>query len=145
VRIKLIRASLLEVSRPEEGREVRLISWFSGRGSRTVEDLRRAARLRVHHAPFISPAASFSQDSWVTVKVDGDRFLLGTESIENSDWVLALILPYRDMILMSARPIRQTLIVFLLIISLTLSLALPVDCPIAARREKEPRSPSRSP
>jgi hypothetical protein len=99
----------------------------------------------VHHAPFISPAASFSQDSWVTVKVDGDRFLLGTESIENSDWVLALILPYRDMILMSARPIRQTLIVFLLIISLTLSLALPVDCPIAARREKEPRSPSRSP
>ncbi len=81
----------------------------------------------MHHAPFISPAASFSQDSWVTVKVDGDRFLIGTESIENSDWVLALILPYRDIILMSARPIRQMLIVFLLIIPLTLSLALLVS------------------
>ncbi len=71
--------------------------------------------------------AAFSQDSWVTVKVNGDRFLLGTESIENSDWVLALILPYRDIILMSARPIRQMLIVFLLIIPLTLSLALLVS------------------
>ncbi len=65
----------------------------------------------------------YSAESWDTISFGRRKYLVGTQSIENSDWVLFFMLPYRDVIRMSARPIRQILFVFLLFVPLTLLLA----------------------
>jgi two-component system sensor histidine kinase YesM len=66
-------------------------------------------------------------ESWRTMSLGGAQYLAGTQAIANSDWVLVLLLPYRDIVRMSARPIRQMLVVFLLIIPLTLLFAFLVS------------------
>jgi two-component system, sensor histidine kinase YesM len=69
----------------------------------------------------------FSTESWSTVALGTGTYLVGTQSIENSDWVLALVMPRRDIVRMSARPNRQMLLVLLLIIPLTLLFAFAVS------------------
>jgi two-component system sensor histidine kinase YesM len=65
----------------------------------------------------------FATESWGTISSGGGRYLVGSRSIENSDWILFFVLPYRDIVRMSARPTRQILFVFLLFVPLTLLLA----------------------
>ena len=69
----------------------------------------------------------FSAESWNALSVGNGKYLVGTQGIENSDWVLALAMPYRDIVRLSARPIRQMLLVFFLIIPLTLLFAFVVS------------------
>jgi two-component system sensor histidine kinase YesM len=66
--------------------------------------------------------------SWSTVSLPGaGAFLVGTQGIENSDWTLLLVVPYRDIVRLSSRPLRQMLLVLLLIIPLSMLFALVVS------------------
>jgi two-component system, sensor histidine kinase YesM len=89
----------------------------------TVGDRYRALWEKVH----ARHEGDFSVESWDTLSVGNGKYLVGTQSIGNSDWVLALMLPYRDIVRLSARPIRQMLLVFCLIIPLTLLVAFVVS------------------
>jgi len=66
----------------------------------------------------------FSSESWETVSFYGERYLVGSRSVGNSEWVLALVLPYRDIVRLSAKPVRQMSVVLLLIVPLSLLFAL---------------------
>src|SRR5208337_1776534 len=50
-------------------------------------------------------------------------YLVGTEAIEGTDWVLMLVLPNRDIVRLSARPAQKMLFVFAFMTPLTLFLA----------------------
>jgi len=65
----------------------------------------------------------FGSESWDTVTLARNTYLVGTEAIEGTDWVLMLVLPNRDIVRLSARPAQRMLFVFAFMTPLTLFLA----------------------
>jgi two-component system, sensor histidine kinase YesM len=61
--------------------------------------------------------------SWQTIPARRGKVLVGSQAVASTDWTLLMILPYRDIVRLSARPARQMAFVLLLIIPLTLVLA----------------------
>ncbi|MGD0728133.1 MAG: sensor histidine kinase [Spirochaetia bacterium] len=65
----------------------------------------------------------FGTESWDTVSLARSTYLVGTQVIEGTDWVLMLVLPNRDIVRLSARPAQKMLLVFASMTPLTLFLA----------------------
>ena len=65
----------------------------------------------------------FGTESWDTITIARSAYLVGTQSIEGTDWVLMLVLPTRDIVRLSTRPVQKMLIVFASMTPLTLFLA----------------------
>jgi two-component system sensor histidine kinase YesM len=65
----------------------------------------------------------FGTESWDTITIARSAYLVGTQSIEGTDWVLMLVLPTRDIVRLSTRPAQKMLIVFASMTPLTLFLA----------------------
>ena len=65
----------------------------------------------------------FDTESWNTVSLARSTYLVGTQVIEGTDWVLMLVLPNRDIVRLSARPAQKMLLVFASMTPLTLFLA----------------------
>jgi two-component system sensor histidine kinase YesM len=65
----------------------------------------------------------FSSETWETTSHGGRTYLVGTQAIANTDWTLMLLLPRRDIVRMSARPVQQMLLAFLAVIPLMLLFA----------------------
>ncbi|HVO40320.1 MAG TPA: sensor histidine kinase [Spirochaetia bacterium] len=70
-----------------------------------------------------SRQGDFTGESWLTLPSPGGKLLVGTQGVADSDWILLLALPSRDIVRLSARPARQMAFVLALIIPLTLVLA----------------------
>jgi len=73
------------------------------------------------------PGGDFSAEKWLPVTVEGRRYLVGTQDIQDSDWTLLIALPERDIVRASTKPARQMLAVFLFIVPLTLFFAFLVS------------------
>ncbi len=70
----------------------------------------------------------FGTEKWATVRLGtSGPYLVGTQGIENSNWVLFLLVPRRDIVSLSAQPTRQMLLVFFLIVPLSLLFAFGVS------------------
>ena len=65
----------------------------------------------------------FGPESWDTVTLARSTYLVGTQAIDGTDWVLMLVLPNRDIVRLSARPAQRMLFVFAFMTPLTLFLA----------------------
>jgi two-component system sensor histidine kinase YesM len=65
----------------------------------------------------------FGAESWDTMTLARSTYLVGTQAIEGTDWVLMLVLPNRDIVRLSARPAQRMLFVFAFMTPLTLFLA----------------------
>ena len=65
----------------------------------------------------------FGSESWDTVTLARNTYLVGTQAIEGTDWVLMLVLPNRDIVRLSARPAQKMVFVFAFMTPLTLFLA----------------------
>jgi two-component system sensor histidine kinase YesM len=65
----------------------------------------------------------FGSEAWDTITFARSAYLVGTQAIEGTDWVLMLVLPTRDIVRLSARPAQKMLIVFASMTPLTLFLA----------------------
>jgi two-component system sensor histidine kinase YesM len=65
----------------------------------------------------------FASESWDSVAIGPGSWLVGTQAIEGTDWVLVLALPTRDIVRLSARPALKMLLVFASMTPLTLFLA----------------------
>ncbi|MGA2641039.1 MAG: sensor histidine kinase, partial [Spirochaetia bacterium] len=65
----------------------------------------------------------FAAESWDAVTLKRSSYLVGTQAIEGTDWVLMLVLPNRDIVRLSARPAQKMLLVFASMTPLTLFLA----------------------
>lgn len=65
----------------------------------------------------------FGPESWDTVTLARNTYLVGTQAIDGTDWVLMLVLPNRDIVRLSARPAQRMVFVFAFMTPLTLFLA----------------------
>ncbi len=80
-----------------------------------------------------SAAGAPADGSWRTVRVGGERLLVGTQAIRGSDWALLLQVPYDDIMRMTVGARRQVILVSLLMIPLALGLALLVSASATRR------------
>ena len=86
----------------------------SGHPERNVEIAEKILSLR---------DGNFSGETWNSLPLDGEEYLIGSGSIADSEWTLFIFIPYRDILQMSSRPARKLFTVFFATLPFTLFLA----------------------
>lgn len=83
-----------------------------------------------------SPGVEQNDDGWVTERISGEDFLLGLQSIKNTDWRLLLAVPYKDIRMYSDRTRIQMLLILIIVAPLTLPLSFIVSASATNRIRK---------
>jgi len=73
---------------------------------------------------------------WIREKISGQEYLLGTQSIKNTDWRLISAVPYKDIRMVSDTTRRQMLLILLIVAPLTLPLSFIVSASATKRIRK---------
>lgn len=65
----------------------------------------------------------FDNGVWKKVKYGHEKMLVGAQSINKTDWILLIFIPYRDITALSVKSNQRMLLIFLMITFLTVPLA----------------------
>ena len=68
-----------------------------------------------------------SSETWQTVQIGNEKYMLGAHKINFSDWKLVLVVPYRDILAFNINTRNQMILIFLIVAPLTLPFSLLVS------------------